>query len=151
MTKIGIKQEWYKHTHADWKPVKKALAQALLSGFFANRRRHGGMEIVVDGDKWIVTCISQSKNPFWRSRGFSYYFHKKGSRSIVRISDHWSFAKGHNRSKKFNCGSIASCFWNIKSACEKFVWNIPGERYESWFLAASCSSFMQHEQSEEYC
>ena len=99
---------YHKDTRAEFRPLDRAVAKVLVE--FASGRRVG-KTITVEGQDYTLTHISESYNAFWHSRGLSVYYRR--GRSVVRISDHWSRSRHHQRSRKLNCGPIATCFWTI--------------------------------------
>lgn len=137
---VITKNNFHEGTKAEWLGISDQLASDLLEAFFKNKRkRNSDNFIIVDNEEYEIIHFSQKKSSFWRSRSNSFYFRKKGSRSVIRISDHWSKSDAiYSRSKKKNCSFIRSCYWSIRKAIE-FEMNIPCERYPVSFLAGKCS------------
>lgn len=127
--------EYFKETYAEFSPVKPEMAKAMLDAYVPLRRKRKDNETFTIGSKvFKVDYASEKKNARYQSRSKSYYFLQGGY--VYRISDHWSISK-HERSKKLNCGNIASCFWTNRKA-EKFEYRLPGETYTSVMLAGKC-------------
>lgn len=105
---------YHQHTRATFNPLDREVARALLK--FAAQRSAVGRTIELGGRVYTLEHISRTTSAFWRSRGLSIYF--RSGRSVVRISDHWSQSRHHRRSRKLNCGHIASCFWSIRNRAD---------------------------------
>jgi hypothetical protein len=97
-------------TTAHFKQIDDALANQLLAFV---RTNNIGKSIAIDGKEYTLDHISQSSSQFFQSRSISIYF--RTSRSIIRISDHWTKSNHHQKSRKFNCGSLGGhfCQWVI--------------------------------------
>ncbi len=67
-------------------------------------------EIVIDNVTYKFEHFSKTYNTRLKSNGYSLYYSINAD-TIIRISDHWS--KSDQKSKKFNCSFIASCYWEI--------------------------------------
>ena len=129
---------YHLETKVDFAPVNPRLAIMLLEEYFEWRKRRKKEDyIVVDDEVYYIDHVAMSKSCFFRSRSFSVYFVKKHSRSVIRISDHWSGSK-YKRSRKLNCGNIGTCWWTCLKG-ERFSMRFPGEKYWSDIIAGVAS------------
>ena len=130
------------NTRCDFKPISKDLTLKLLDAQMQNQKKKNKSEYVeIDGVKYYFDFSSVHKSSFFQSRSISYYFRVPSEKSLIRISDHWSESKYKN-SKKFNCGTIASCYWtNLQG--DEIPYRISGEKYQSYMMGgvAKLSSF----------
>ena len=96
-----------------FKEIPDAQARLLLD--FAERKNIG-KSLDIEGVEFNLDAIFLNSSGFWRSRGLSIYF--RTGRSVVRISDHWSESKHHDRSRKLNCGPLGShdAVWAIDNS-----------------------------------
>lgn len=132
MTTQITSENYYTKTNAHFRPVCPKMGQKYMRAILEWRRKRNKPEFIeVDGEKWTVDHQSQSKNALHRSRSNSFYL--TNGKSVVRISDHWSASK-YDRSHKFNCGMISTCYWTNREG-ERFSIFLPGERYESSMIA----------------
>ena len=100
---------WYKDSDADFDMVEPSICKKLC--MFYNSSKFLKMEkpaITINGLVYEFEFFSSSYNQRLKSRGRSYYYRQ--GESIIRISDHWSKSQ-YTKSKKLNCGFIASCYW----------------------------------------
>jgi len=138
--KITI-DNYHKNTTGNFKALDIKEATALLDAYKVyNRKKNKPRYMQVEGfGEYEVVFVSKSKNSFFKSRSFSFYFRKKGARSIIRISDHWSKSKKeYKKSNKLNCGNIRSCYWtNLKG--ESFSYRASGEKFDSTLIGGKIS------------
>lgn len=127
---------YHKATQATFRPVSPELGRQLV---IFSRRRNIGKSLEIDGRTYLLDHISQSKNSYWRSRGFSAYF--LTDRSVIRISDHWSRSGGTERSRKLNCGEIDSCFWTVASRASHVfsAFAVGAGKYPYRLIAGRCA------------
>jgi len=125
-------ENYYDNTMGKWSGLSADEIKAFMSAYLAWRRKRVKMNgIMVNGKEYVIDYQSEKKNSFFRSRGFSYYFIEKGTDNIIRISDHWSSTgTKYPRSKKLNCGRIASCYWTLNGG-DVVSLKLPGEKYDS--------------------
>lgn len=135
--------KWWENTKSTFKSIGKNEAKELLKAFLsAKRKRSFNGTFEFNGKTYTTLHASVKKNSYHKSRGASFYFRKKGTRSVIRISDHWSSVISPSLiSRKFNCFSIASCKWHVDNDTNAFYHRLPGERYESRLIAAKASKF----------
>ncbi len=144
---------WHKWTFGDWTPLDAGDAERLLCDYeihaevgFGKKLFTGsnGKDAAGNNPIWHVEHLSQGTHPFLRSRGYSLYLRRFGSRSIVRISDHWT-ATGDAapRSRKMNCGAISTCVWSVPTARKEHLFNYKldgfNSKYESRLLGEKIS------------
>lgn len=137
-------QTWWKETRGDWKPLAGYLAKALYE--LADRKRDGDT-VELNGVTYTLACKSVSNSAEFRSRGRSIYWTTPDA--IIRISDHWSETGSElARSRKFNCGDIASCRWTCTTATREHVAQTRylAGRYPSAIIGATISP----EELEQY-
>ncbi len=130
--------DYHKNTKANFKQFDNSIAKELIQKT-RYKKQNSKIELK-NGDIYEVLYISISKNSFFKSRSASFYYRKKGGKSIIRISDHWSKSNNNDRSRKLNCGYISSCYWTInnKKDNEIFVHGFYSGKYPYKMLAGIC-------------
>lgn len=118
---------------ATFKPVSRDIAQRLAD-FICSK--NVGKSVAINGETYRLDYISRNSSQFFRSRGLSAYF--RVGRSVVRISDHWSKSKGHERSRKLNCVSISGKQWELAGRSEKIYLSWQSGKYPWVLLAGRC-------------
>ena len=140
---------FHEGSFAEFKPLDKNEALELLYAYQTYKRSCAKMtkskpsrffktksgieyELIFDGEA--------KRYHFVKKRSLSMYFRKKGSKSIIRISDHWSKSK-YTKSKKLNCGSIRTCYWTLENvAAERFEFSgFASGKYAWVFMAGVCA------------
>jgi len=134
-------KNYYDKTTGTWEGLSRNETMEFLKEYIAWRRKRNKPEFIeVGGKKYKVDYQSEKKNAFFQSRGFSYYFIENGTDNIVRISDHWSSTGDRfPKSRKLNCGMIASCYWDLDGG-DKVDVKIPGEKYSSSLIGGKISA-----------
>lgn len=87
--------------------IAKKLTQHLLG--FATKNNLG-KTTTFNNQKYTLDFLSISQ------KSCSIYYCTK--RSVIRISDHWSYCYDRPRSRKFNCGNISGHFWMLSKPTE---------------------------------
>lgn len=128
---------YFENTKAEFEPISVQDSKAILQQYFIWRKKRNKPDFieVQKFGKLAVNFESVNKNKFYKSRGLSFYFVNENSDYVIRISDHWS-ESNYVRSRKLNCGNIASCYWT--NFGEKFSIRIPSETYASEMIGGKC-------------